>query len=66
METIEQLRSANNTLLDEQTANALTVERLEYDKRELVEDRMQCLAQITFLQNQIEDLKNAESDMRLQ
>lgn len=52
METIEQLRSANNTLLDEQTANALTVERLEYDKRELVEDRMQCLAQITFLQNQ--------------
>ncbi|KAL5108539.1 Autophagy-related protein 16-1 [Taenia crassiceps] len=66
METIDQLKSANSTLLDEQTANALTVERLEYDKRELVEDRMQYLAQITFLQKQVEDLKNAESDMRLQ
>nr|CDS23196.1 family S9 non peptidase ue S09 family [Echinococcus granulosus] len=66
METIDQLKSANNTLLDEQTATALTVGRLEYDKRELVEDRLQCLAQITFLQKQIEDLKNSESDMRLQ
>ncbi|VDM34799.1 unnamed protein product [Hydatigera taeniaeformis] len=66
METIEHLKSANSTLLDEQTANALTVERLEYDKRELVEERTQYLAQITFLQKQIEDLKNTESDMRLQ
>ncbi|KAL5968605.1 Autophagy-related protein 16-1 [Taenia solium] len=66
METIDQLKSANNILLDEQTANALIMERLEHDKRELIEDRMQYLAQITFLQKQAEDLKNAESDMRLQ
>ena len=65
MTKINQLESANSTLLDEQAATTLIVRTLEADKRVLGDKRNQLISQIAFLQGQVEDLKNSESDAKL-
>ncbi|VDD80995.1 unnamed protein product [Mesocestoides corti] len=65
MESIDELKKANEMLLNEQTTTMLTVKSLEADKRQMEEDRTRFLTQISSLQTQIESLKNFESDMKL-
>ncbi|VDN97817.1 unnamed protein product, partial [Rodentolepis nana] len=65
LEKIEGLESANNVLLDEQTAATLSVKQLERDKVELNKDISLYLTQISHLQSELEKRKNIESDLKL-
>ncbi|VDN13464.1 unnamed protein product [Dibothriocephalus latus] len=61
---LSEVKKANQVLLDEQAATMLTVQSVESKNRVLEENNAKLMRQIRILQQQVEELKNFESDVK--
>ncbi|KAL7060146.1 hypothetical protein AAHC03_09853 [Spirometra sp. Aus1] len=61
---LNEVKNANQVLLDEQAATMLTVKSVESKNRLLEENNAKLIRQIRILQHQVEELKNFESDVK--